>query len=163
MRGFGAIVAITAVFSTFAARAEEPADLRGAMARVEALMAEHGVDVEGYASSAAPVLEFVAPAHPYLQGNDGGYAGGVVYVSDARIEACTDLILIHELVHDATVKHRLFAAVPLRELKDAIEALADAVTAAAAEEPYRPGCLPRRHFAWGTTDLAKLAMAAPAP
>lgn len=163
MRGFGAILAIAAVFCAVTAHADDTVDLRDTMVRVEALMKGQGVDVAGYATTAAPALEFVSAAHPYLQGNDGGYAGGTVYVSDARIEACTDLILIHELVHDATVKHRLFAAVPLRELKDAIEALADAVTAAAAEEPYRPGCLPHRDFAWGTKDLAKLAMAAPAP
>jgi len=161
VRIFGATMAL--LLCAGAAGADERFDLRDAMARVEALMKGQGVDVAGYAASAAPKLEFVNAAHPYLQGNDGGYAGGVVYVSAERIDACTDLILIHELVHDATVKHRLFASVPLGELKGAIEALADAVTAAASQEPYRPGCLPHRRFAWGTEELAKLAMAAPAP
>jgi hypothetical protein len=163
MRVFGATVAITAVFCAFAADADDTVDLRDTMARVEALMKGQGVDVAGYATSAAPALEFVSAAHPYLKGNDGGYAGGVVYVSDERIEACTDLILIHELVHDATVKHRLFASVPLADLKDAIEALADAVTDDAAASPYRPGCVTHRRFAWKGPELAKLAMAAPAP
>ncbi len=157
MRVFGATVAL--VVFTCAAHADERVDLRDAMARVEALMKGQGVDVSGYAQTTPPVLEFVSAAHPYLQGNDGGYAGGHVYVSEARIEACTDLILIHELVHDATVKHRLFAAVPLEHLKSAIEALADSVTAAAAIQPYRPGCLPRRQYAWKAPELAKLALA----
>ena len=160
MRMFGAtMAALAAAACAFAAKAEDPVDIAGAMARVEVLMNAHGIDVAGYAASEAPALEFVDASHPYLQGNDGGYAGGVVYVSDERIEACTGLIVIHELVHDATVKHRLFAAVPLERLKDAIEALADAVTEAAAEDPYRPGCLAHRRFAWEPPELAKLAMA----
>jgi hypothetical protein len=142
-----------------AASAQDPPNLRDTMARVEALMKAQGIDVAGYAQSMPPRLEFVSAAHPYLQGNDGGYADARVYVSEDAIEACTDLIVIHELVHDATVKHRLFAAVPLSDLKAAIEALADAVTDAAAENPYRPGCLPHRHFAWERQELAKLAMA----
>ena len=156
MRIFGAIVA--AALSAGAAQAED-IDLPAMMARVETLMKAQGVDVAGYAASDAPTLEFASADHPYLQGNDGGYAGGRIYINEARIEACTDLILIHELVHDATVKHRLFANVPVGELKDAIEALADSVTDAAAQEPYRPGCLLSRRFAWGTAELAKLAMA----
>ncbi|NOT39445.1 MAG: hypothetical protein HOP13_03030 [Alphaproteobacteria bacterium] len=154
MRIFGATVAL--LVGACAANAD---DLRDTMVRVEALMKGQGVDVAGYATRTPPALEFVNASHPYLQGNDGGYAGGIVYVSNDRIEACTDLILIHELVHDATIKHRLFAAVPLRDLKAAIEALADAVTNAAAENPYRPGCLPHRHFAWESQELAQLAMA----
>jgi hypothetical protein len=142
-----------------AANADEALDLKGTMARVEALLKGQGIDVAGYAQTEAPALEFVSAAHPYLQGNDGGYASGHVYVSEARVEGCTDLIVIHELVHDATVKHRLFASVPLEHLKAAIEALADSVTEAAAQSPYRPGCLPRRHFAWDTPELAKLALA----
>lgn len=157
MRIFGAMMAL--LLGPCAAGAQEPLDLRDTMARVEALMKGQGIDVTGYGASTAPALEFVTASHPYLQRNDGGYAGGTVYFSQARIEACTDLILIHELVHDATVKHRLFASVPLGELKDAIEALADAVTEAAAESPYRPGCLPHRHFAWEGPELAQLAMA----
>ncbi len=157
MRVFGAMMAL--LVCAGAAHADEALDLPGTMARVEALMKGQGIDVSGYAATEAPTLEFVSASHPYLQGNDGGYAGGHVYVSEARIEACTDLIVIHELVHDATVKHRLFASVPLEHLKAAIEALADSVTAAAAETPYRPGCLPRRHYAWDRPELAKLALA----
>jgi hypothetical protein len=157
------MAAAVAALAVGAAGAQDAVDLRDTMARVEALMKGQGIDVAGYAASPPPALEFVSAAHPYLQGNDGGYAGGTVYVSDERIAACTDLILIHELVHDATVKHRLFASVPVDQLKGAIEALADAVTAAAAEDPYRPGCLPRRHFALGPREMAKLAMAAPVP
>lgn len=160
MRVFGATVAL--LVAACAAHADDAPDVADAMARVEALMKRQGIDVAGYAASPPPQLEFVSASHPYLQGNDGGYAGGIVYVSDARIQACTDLILVHELVHDATVKRRLFASVPLGELKDAIEALADAVTEAASQSPYRPGCLPHRRFAWGSEDLAQLAMAAPA-
>ena len=156
MRIFGATVVL--LFGACAANAE-PIDLAATMARVEALMKGQGVGVAGYAQSPPPALEFVNASHPYLQGNDGGYAGGIVYVSADRIEGCTDLILIHELVHDATVKHRLFASVPLSGLKAAVEALADAVTDAAAESPYRPGCLPHRDFAWGRQELAQLATA----
>ena len=156
MRIFGATMVLLAF--ACAANADERVDLPGTMARVEALLKGQGIDVAGYAQTPPPTLEFVSAAHPYLQGNDGGYAGGHVYVSEARIEACTDLILIHELVHDATVKHRLFASVPLKHLKAAIEALADSVTAAAAETPYRPGCLPHRQFAWEPPELAKLAL-----
>ncbi len=156
MRIFGAIM----VLLTFACTANaDELDLGATMARVEALMKGQGVDVSGYAQTPPPTLEFVSASHLYLQGNDGGYAGGIVYVSTDAIEACTDLILIHELVHDATVKHRLFASVPLENLKAAVEALADSVTAAAAIQPYRPGCLPRRQYAWKAPELAKLALA----
>jgi hypothetical protein len=156
MRLFGATIAAVALAAV--AHAEE-VDLPAAMARVEALMKAQGIDVATYAETTPPALEFVNASHPYLQGNDGGYAGRIVYLNEARIEDCTDLILIHELVHDATVKHRLFASVPLSDLKDAVEALADAVTEAAALEPYRPGCLPHRRFAWNAPELAKLAQA----
>ena len=157
MRIFGATVALLTFTCT--AHADESVGLRDTMARVEALMKGQGIDVPGYAASQPPTLEFVSASHPYLQGNDGGYASGHVYVRDDAIEGCTELIVIHELVHDATVKHRLFAAVPLEHLKAAIEALADSVTAAAAVEPYRPGCLPTRQFAWNAPELAKLAQA----
>ncbi len=157
MRVFGAIVAL--VIGACAAHADERVDLPATMARVEALMKGQGVDVSGYAQTPPPTLEFVSASHLYLQGNEGGYAGGHVYVSTDAIEACTDLIVIHELVHDATVKHRLFASVPLENLKAAVEALADSVTEAAAQSPYRPGCLAARHFAWKAPELAKLALA----
>ncbi len=157
MRVFGATVAL--LMFACVAHADELVDLHTAMARVEALMKGQGVDVSGYAQTPPPTLEFVSASHLYLQGNEGGYAGGHVYVSANAIEACTDLIVIHELVHDATVKHRLFASVPLENLKAAVEALADSVTEAAAQSPYRPGCLPRRQYAWKAPELAKLALA----
>jgi hypothetical protein len=156
-----AAIALLAASCANAGDLLDPLQIRDTMARVETLLHEHGVNVAGYAASAPPTIEFAHPSHAYLQGSDGGFADGRIYVSNEAIEACVDLIVLHELVHDATIKHRLFAAVPNERVKDAIEALADAITAAAAETPYRPGCLPRRHFAWGRTELAKLAMAAP--
>ena len=133
------------------------------MTRVEALLRDEGVNVAGYAQSALPAVEFVNASHPYLQGKDGGYVAGHVYINEDAIEACVALIVLHELVHDATVKHRLFASVPNGEIKATIEALADAITEAAAEEPYRPGCLAHRDFALSQTELASLAMAPAAP
>jgi hypothetical protein len=133
------------------------------MIRVEALLQNEGVSVAGYAGSDMPAVEFVNASHPYLQGRDGGYIAGHVYVNEGAITACLDLIVLHELVHDATVKYRLFASVPNDQLKDTIEALADAATGAAAQEPYRPGCLPHRRFAVSRTELAALATAPAAP
>ena len=139
------------------------AQTRIAMLRVERILHEMGVDVTGYGEGPVPQTEMAPPDHPYLQGNDGGYAGGRIYLNEDAIEACTDLTLIHELVHDATVKRRLFATVDNAKLRAMIEALADAVTARAAAEPYRPGCLPKRHFQVSTLELAALAVAPPAP
>ena len=139
------------------------AQTRIAMLRVERILNEMGVDVTGYGDSPLPITEMAPPDHPYLQGNDGGYAGGRIYLNEDAIAACTDLTLIHELVHDATVKRRLFATVDNARLRAMVEALADAVTARAAAEPYRPGCLPKRHFEVSTLELAALAVAPPAP
>lgn len=139
------------------------ADVRHAMARVEALLRQVGIDVSGYAASAPPTVERSPANHPYLQGNDGGYVPGRIYISEDAIEDCLDLTLIHELVHDASTKFRLFAAAPNDRVRDLFEALADAVTSAAAEDPYRPGCLPSRRFDISSLDLPSLATAAAAP
>jgi hypothetical protein len=130
------------------------------MAIVEVLLAEQDIDVSGYAGTTPPAVERVAGSHEYLQGNDGGYVDGRIYLNDEVIADCLRLTLVHELVHDATVKHRLFAAVPNDRIRDIFEALADTVTAAAAVEPYRPGCLPQRPILLGSADLASLALPA---
>jgi hypothetical protein len=137
------------------------ADVRAAMSKVETALAGLGIDVAGYAAGAAPPAELAPPAHLYLQGNAGAYVDGRIYVNAKDVAACRDLTLVHELVHDATVKHRLFASVPNSRIRTVIEALADAVTAAAAEDPYRPGCVPARTFAVSSMDLRGLAHAAP--
>ncbi len=145
--------------------AEPPTEveIRLAMLRVEKILDGLGVDVAGYATGVPPETEWAPAEHPYLQGNDGAYIAGRVYINKDAIEACTDLTLIHELVHDATVKRRLFAGVPNNKVREMVEALADAVTEKAAAEPYRPGCLPKRHFAVSTVELAALALSTPAP
>jgi hypothetical protein len=154
---------LAAAFAKANENAAAKPDLRALMARVEQLLSAQGISVPGYAQSDAPTLAFVSASHPYLQGSDGGFADARVYVNEDAIEACVDLIVVHELVHDATIKHRLFAAVPNAKVKNALEALADAVTEAAADDPYRPGCLPHRRFAYSGQELARLAMAEPAP
>jgi hypothetical protein len=136
-------------------------EVKAAMARVEAILLGMGIDAAGYAAGEAPEAELAPAEHLYLQGNDGGYVDGRVYISERSIEACRDLTLVHELVHDTTVKRRLFASVANEDLRAAIEALADAVTMIAAEDPYRPGCLPNRAFAHASAELVKLANAAP--
>jgi hypothetical protein len=138
-----------------------PGAVKTAMARVEAILAGMGIDVSGYAAGEAPAAELAPAKHLYLQGNDGGYVDGRVYISDRSIEACRDLTLVHELVHDATVKYRLFAAVANADVGAAMEALADTVTAIAAEDPYRPGCLPNRPSPLARAELADLTRAAP--
>jgi hypothetical protein len=157
------IAALLCIASANAAEPLLPQQIRDTMIRVEALLEAKGIPVAGYAKSAPPAVEFVTASHPYLQGRDGGYIAGQVYLNEDGIPACADLVLLHELVHDATLKHRLFASVPNERLKSAIEALADAVTEAAAEEPYRPGCLPHREFALSHTELAALALTPAAP
>lgn len=135
--------------------------IRSAMRDVEAHLLRHGIDVKGYDATREPEVEIVPSRHIYLQGNDGGYVDGRIYLSEALIADCRGLALVHELVHDASVKYRLFPQVPNGDIRDMFEALADLVTADAAQEPYRPGCLPNRNFAIESADLAKLAMATP--
>ena len=160
---------VAIVLSAFLAAAVANADpigeqqVRALMSEAETLLARQGVSVAGYATSASPVIAVVSASHPYLQGRDGGFANARIYVNENAIEACVDLIVLHELVHDATMKHRLFATVPNERVKDAAEALADAVTADAAENQYRPGCLPHRRFVYAAAELAQLAMAPAAP
>jgi hypothetical protein len=162
MRTFAIAAMTIAVFAAPAQTEELPrAEVKAAMLRVERTLSAMGIEVAGYAAGDAPVSELAAPDHPYLQGNDGGYVDGRVYISTDAIEDCRELTLIHELVHDATVRRRLFATAPDARVKDLLEALADAVVAASAEEPYRPGCLPRRTFETATAELVQLANAAP--
>ena len=132
-------------------------EVRTAMRRVETLISQFGIDVTGYAQTEAPQVEWAAPDHPYLQGNDGAYVDGRIYIDNATIVDCTNLTLIHELVHDATAKERLFATVANDQVHDMFEALADAITETAAQDPYLPGCLPRRHFALDRGELVSLA------
>lgn len=131
--------------------------VREAMVIVEGLLARQDINVGGYAGTAPPAVERVAASHEYLQGNDGGYVDGRIYLNDEAMADCQHLTLIHELVHDATVKHRLFADVPNSKIRDVLEALADVVTATAAEDPYLPGCLPNRPILVSAADLASLA------
>jgi hypothetical protein len=140
------------------ANAAQADELRAAMAKVEALLLERGIVVEGYGRTAPPEVSEVDRAHVFLQGNAGAYIDGRIYLSDAQPADCKPVTLIHELVHDATVKYRLFASVPNARVKMMLEALADDVTAAAAQSPYRPGCLPARTHAVPMADLALLAM-----
>ena len=132
-------------------------NVRAAMASVETLLRNRGIDVSGYREGDAPPVELVPASHPYLQGSDGGYVDGRVYLNGDALASCTDLTLVHELVHDVSVKRRLFGSVGNQEIRSTLEALADEVTADAAQEPYRPGCLPHRRFAYDAGELARLA------
>lgn len=134
-------------------------NVRAAMANVETLLRNRGIDVSGYREGDAPPVELVLASHPYLQGSDGGYVDGRVYLNGEAMATCTDLTLVHELVHDVSIKHRLFASVGNQEIRSTLEALADEVTADAAQEPYRPGCLPHRRFVYDGGELARLAQA----
>jgi hypothetical protein len=149
--------AATACAMLTATATAAPLDVQQAMRQAERLMIAHGIPVEGYAQTAPPPAERVAPSHIYLQGNDGAYAAGRIYLSTAAIEDCQGLILLHELVHDATVKFRLFQSASNHEVRALIEALADRISAEAAQDPYRPGCLPRRRFEFSVAELAVLA------
>ena len=162
MRVFAAAVLVVAALAAPASAGELPAaDVKAAMLRVEQTLAVLGVDVAGYASGEAPASEFAPADHPYLQGNDAAFADGRVYLNKDAIEDCRELMLIHELVHDVTVKRRLFATVPNARIRDLLEALADAVVEEAAAEPYRPGCITHRSFGVSIAELARLAHAAP--
>lgn len=132
-------------------------EVRTAMVGVEALLLRQGIDAGGYSGTTPPPVELVAASHPYLQGRDGGYVEGHIYLNGEAIAACTDLTLLHELVHDAAAKRRLFSEVDNLKLRDAFEALADTVTEQAAREPYRPGCVPHRRFGVDTAALAEMA------
>ena len=131
--------------------------VRQAMAQAETLMLEQGINVKGYAQTTPPVTERVTPSHIYLQGNDGAFVDGRIYLNASAIADCQSLNLLHEIVHDATVKFRLFQRTPNHAVRALIEALADRIASAAALDPYRPGCLPRRRFEFSTAELASLA------
>lgn len=132
--------------------------IRAVMLQAETLLQGFGIDVQGYASSALPAVAIVESGHLMLQGNDGAYVGGRIFLNGNAAEACRDLTLLHEIVHDATVRHRLFRTVPNGEVREMIEALADEVTWAAAQSPWRPRCLPTREFSVSTAELASLAL-----
>ncbi|MCE9520804.1 MAG: hypothetical protein K8S25_00045 [Alphaproteobacteria bacterium] len=129
------------------------------MTRVEAFMTELGIDVSGYARTREPAVEIVSADHIYLQGNDGAYVDGQVFISEKANADCLALTLVHELAHDATAKYGLFPTIANSELRDAFEYLADTITEAAAQDPYLPGCLPKRHFSFDRAHL--VAHAAP--
>ena len=162
-KGVGLIVLLTIAAPSAKANPLSPVEVRASMVRVEALLADLGIDVPGYAQSDVPAAELAPPDHPYLQGNDGGFADGQIYINDEAIADCRDLTLVHELVHDASVKYRLFPTVPNDLVRDMFEALADAVTAIAAEEPYLPGCLPDRRFRTTPAEMAGLNTPARTP
>jgi len=132
-------------------------EVRQAMTRVEALIAGLGIEVAGYARTTEPLAEYVPSDHPYLQGNEGGYVDGRIYISDQANTDCVALTLVHELVHDATAKLGLFATVSNNRIRDAFEAFADVITETAAQDPYLPGCLPRRHIDLDEIELVALA------
>jgi antitoxin (DNA-binding transcriptional repressor) of toxin-antitoxin stability system len=163
-----AAAVVLALFFACAAIADalSPDEVRAAMADVEGLLERQGVDVAGYATDEPPPAERVRADDPMLRGNDGAYVAGRIYLNADGIEECMDLVLRHELVHDASVRRRLFTKVTNADLRDAFEALADAVTAVAAQEPFRPGCLPHRRFDIDMASLSAMASpveAAPAP
>lgn len=139
------------------ATALDESQVRAVMHRAETLLRESGIDVSGYAAGASPQVMIVPTTHVFLQGNDGAWIAGRIYLNEDSVEACQDLTLLHEIVHDATVRHRLFRSVSNNEIRDMIEALADEITYAAAQSPWRPRCLPTREFNVSATELASLA------
>lgn len=154
--------AIGLAISSTATRAEDETlsepHIRAVMQQAETLLHSLGIDVRGYASGALPAVAIVEPGNLMLQGNDGAYIGGRIFLNGNAVEACRDLTLLHEIVHDATVRHRLFRTVPNGEVREMIEALADEVTWTAAQSPWRPRCLPTREFSVSTAELASLAL-----
>ena len=132
--------------------------VRAVMLRAQTLLRESGIDVPGYAEGTSPQVMVVPATHVFLQGNDGAWIAGRIYLNEDAAEACQDLTLLHEIVHDATVRHRLFRSVSNSEIRDMIEALADEITYAAAQSPWRPRCLPTREFSMPTAELASLAL-----
>ena len=140
------------------ASALDDSQIRSVMLRAETLLRESGIEVPGYAAGTPPQVMVVPSTHVFLQGNDGAWIAGRIYLNEDAAEACQDLTLLHEIVHDATVRHRLFRSVANSEIRDRIEALADEITHAAAQSPWRPRCLPTREFSVPTSELASLAL-----
>jgi len=153
--------AFAALLFTFTAtaRAEEVPEpvVRAVMDQAEGLLLKAGVNVSGYGHSKAPRVDLVAGSHMLLLGNDGAFLPGRIYLNRDGIEDCQHLNLLHEVVHDATVKYRLFRTVSNGEVRTMMEALADQITEMAAEKPYRPGCVTQRHFGISTAELVSLA------
>ena len=127
------------------------------MTQAEELLLRTGVAVVGYSSTDAPRVETVSRSHVMLFGNDGAFVAGHIYLNEDAIRDCQGLNLLHEMVHDATMKFRLFRTVSNAQVREMIEALADQVTAMAAENPYRPRCVTQRHFDISGAELASLA------
>jgi hypothetical protein len=140
------------------ASALDDAQVRTVMLRAETLLRASGIEVQGYAAGASPQVMIVPASHVFLQGNDGAWIAGRIYINEDAAEACQDLTLLHEIVHDATVRHRLFRSVSNSEIRDMIEALADEITHTAAQSPWRPRCLPTHEFSVPTAELASLAL-----
>ena len=151
------VIAAVHCLSALPSAAGDQLDVRDAMLVVETLLARQDIDISGYARSEPPPVERVPSSHEYLQGNDGGYVEGRIYLNDEVMADCLHLTLVHELVHDATMKHRLFAGVPNSRIREVLEAVADFVTAEAAQDPYLPGCLPKRRISVAAAELASLA------
>lgn len=131
--------------------------VRAVMGQAESLLIQAGVNVSGYAQTKAPRVDLVAGTHALLLGNDGAFMSGRIYLNRDGIYDCQHLSLLHEVVHDATVKYRLFRTVPNGQVRLMMEALADQITETAAEKPYRPGCVTQRHFSISTAELVSLA------
>ena len=140
------------------ASALDDSQIRSVMLRAETLLRASGIEIPGYAAGIPPQVMVVPSTHVFLQGNDGAWIAGRIYLNEDAAEACQDLTLLHEIVHDATVRHRLFRSVANSEIRDMIEALADEITHAAAQSPWRPRCLPTREFSVPTSELASLAL-----
>jgi len=153
-----ASLGISASTSHATASALDDSHVRAVMLRAETLLGASGIEVTGYAAGALPQVMVVPATHVFLQGNDGAWIAGRIYLNEDAAEACQDLTLLHEIVHDATVRHRLFRSVSNSEIRDMIEALADEITHAAAQTPWRPRCLPTREFSVPTAELASLAL-----
>jgi len=159
MHWVAAAFAALALALSATARADEVPEpvVRAVMDQAEGLLLQAGVNVSGYAHSKAPRVDLVAGSHVLLLGNDGAFMPGRIYLNRDGIEDCQHLNLLHEVVHDATVKYRLFRTVSNGEVRSMMEALADQITVMAAEKPYRPGCVTQRHFGISTAELVSLA------
>jgi hypothetical protein len=153
-----ASLGISSAVPVASATALDDSQVRTAMLRAETLLRASGIEIPGYAAGTPPQVMVVPATHVFLQGNDGAWIAGRIYLNEDAAEACQDLTLLHEIVHDATVRHRLFRSVSNSEIRDMIEALADEITHAAAQSPWRPRCLPTREFSVPTAELASLAL-----
>ena len=133
-------------------------EIKSVMAHAEILLGQSGINVVGYKDSPPPKVELVSSEHIFLQGNDGAYVAGRIYLNSDGIPGCRDLNLLHETVHDATIRFGLFKTVNNAEIRRMIEALADEIIQTAAENPYRPGCVTHRRVDISTAELVSLAV-----